>query len=699
MSSNKTNEPSYDNLVPSSKESRFSGGTAGMLDEERALANFDISFLRDFWNGGKKNTAKRRWIQRSLEEFYFHDKHEWTREEYIKRHVHYFVKLHKELALKFKPTADEIAFMSENALLFGAMNNHYNLFVTTLKSMASEEQLGWWLKKSLTFQIVGCYAQTELGHGSNVRGLQTTAHYDKKTQEFILNTPTLRSIKWWPGGLGKVSTHAVVFAQLIIDDKEYGVHPFMLQMRDENHMFLTGVEAGDMGPKMGDNANDNGYLLLTDVRIPRRFLLERFQEVSPEGKYVELNKTNKNAHYATMLHARGHIVRSTGGLLGRMVTVAVRYSCVRTQGFTSDERKTSFKDTEYKVMDYRTQQYRVFKQLSITFALRAASRVLNKMFKRMDEIKTGGKAESDMLKELAATSGGLKSLVTILGADGMEVCRKCCGGNGYLLNSGIGANSQDFLWVPTAEGDWMVMILLNAKYLLWCIKQVMSGNEMTGTAAYLNRLPQLGMDISQAKPKPVDTLDAFMDIDYLKELFLYSALSTVANGAKAFMERTAEYGFNEAFNEVSNLMFEAAKRHNYWLMCDEFHAMVSEMQDESTRDVLENLYILYVTTNMLDEHWGSLLDEKQYAFARQASEKMLKRLRVNAVAIVDAFDFPDYVLNSTLGCADGNPYERLFEQAKNTSLNKKEPFDGYEELLRPHLDTEFLKKGNVLPKL
>ncbi|KAI9139906.1 acyl-CoA dehydrogenase/oxidase, partial [Paraphysoderma sedebokerense] len=89
--------------------------------------------------------------------------------------------------------------------------------------------------------IVGCYAQTELGHGSNVRGLQTIATFNKRNQTFVLHTPTLRSIKWWPGALGKVATHGVVYAQLIIDGKQYGVHSFMLQLRDENHKPLPGI--------------------------------------------------------------------------------------------------------------------------------------------------------------------------------------------------------------------------------------------------------------------------------------------------------------------------------------------------------------------------------------------------------------------------------------------------------------------------
>jgi acyl-CoA oxidase len=78
-------------------------------------------------------------------------------------------------------------------------------------------------------KITGAYAQTELGHGSNVRGLRTTAHYDKATKEFVLNTPTLAATKWWPSSMA-TATHAVVYAQLLIDGHEYGVHVFWLQV-------------------------------------------------------------------------------------------------------------------------------------------------------------------------------------------------------------------------------------------------------------------------------------------------------------------------------------------------------------------------------------------------------------------------------------------------------------------------------------
>jgi acyl-CoA oxidase len=83
------------------------------------------------------------------------------------------------------------------------------------------------------FQVLGCYAQTELGHGSFVAGLETTAVLDKKTDEFVLNTPTITATKWWPGEIAHFANHALVFAKLIIHDEDgeansYGVVPFVV---------------------------------------------------------------------------------------------------------------------------------------------------------------------------------------------------------------------------------------------------------------------------------------------------------------------------------------------------------------------------------------------------------------------------------------------------------------------------------------
>ena len=71
--------------------------------------------------------------------------------------------------------------------------------------------------------MIGSYAQTEMGHGSNIAGLETTATFDKEKDEFIIHSPTITSTKFWPGSLGIVANHAVVFARLIVDENDFGV--------------------------------------------------------------------------------------------------------------------------------------------------------------------------------------------------------------------------------------------------------------------------------------------------------------------------------------------------------------------------------------------------------------------------------------------------------------------------------------------
>ena len=96
--------------------------------------------------------------------------------------------------------------------------------------------------------IIGCYAQTEVGHGSNVSGLETMATLDTKTDEFVIHTPTVKATKFWPGTLGRHATHAIIFAQLIVDENNFGVQPFMVPIRSlENHQAFPGVSVGDIG--------------------------------------------------------------------------------------------------------------------------------------------------------------------------------------------------------------------------------------------------------------------------------------------------------------------------------------------------------------------------------------------------------------------------------------------------------------------
>lgn len=133
--------------------------------------------------------------------------------------------------------------------------------------------------------------------------LQTTATFDPKTDEFIIHTPCETALKWWPGDLGLFSSHGMVFARLIIDGNEYGVLPFIVQLRDlETWMPMPGIECGDMGPKMGYNSKNNGWCSFNNVRIPRDNMPMRYVSVDREGTFSVEGDTR--ALYSVMMDIR-----------------------------------------------------------------------------------------------------------------------------------------------------------------------------------------------------------------------------------------------------------------------------------------------------------------------------------------------------------------------------------------------------------
>lgn len=101
----------------------------------------------------------------------------------------------------------------------------------------------------------------------------------------MLNTPDIGGIKWWIGDLGLYANHAIIFAQLIIKNKKYGLHAFLVPIRDKNHNAFPGVEVGDIGPKYGYNCKDNGYIKFDNYRIKRRYMLMKYSKVSKSGVY------------------------------------------------------------------------------------------------------------------------------------------------------------------------------------------------------------------------------------------------------------------------------------------------------------------------------------------------------------------------------------------------------------------------------
>lgn len=151
---------------------------------------------------------------------------------------------------------------------------HMEMFIITVREQGSEAQRAYWLPLIESWKIIGAYAQTELGHGSNVRGLELQARWDSTTKEFVLHSPTLTASKWWNGSLGRTANHTIVIAQLLLPEPgtpdryiSYGPHPFIVQVRDmKTHQPLDGIVIGDIGPKYGYATVDNAYMLFDNFR-------------------------------------------------------------------------------------------------------------------------------------------------------------------------------------------------------------------------------------------------------------------------------------------------------------------------------------------------------------------------------------------------------------------------------------------------
>jgi len=144
-----------------------------------------------------------------------------------------------------------------------------------------------------------------------------------------MNTPSVSATKWWQGDLGLTSTHSCVYAQTIIDGKNFGVQSFLVPIRDLNsHRPLPGVEVGDIGPKFGFNSKDNGYMILDNVRVPRTALLSRYFEVSSDG--ATSVKGNPLVLYSIMMSTRIQVTKLMQICLAKAACIATRYSLVRT---------------------------------------------------------------------------------------------------------------------------------------------------------------------------------------------------------------------------------------------------------------------------------------------------------------------------------------------------------------------------------
>ncbi|KAL6585814.1 acyl-coenzyme A oxidase [Orobanche minor] len=662
------------------------------LADERKKAEFDVQAMKVVWAGSPHNLEVSDRISKLVADdpaFRKDDRTMLPRKELFKntlRKAAYAwkriveLRLSEEEASKLRFYVDEIAYT----------DLHWGMFIPAIKGQATDEQQKKWLPLAYKMQIIGCYAQTELGHGSNVQGLETTAAFDPRTDEFVIHSPTLTSSKWWPGGLGKVSTHAVVYARLIIDGKDHGIHGFIVQLRSlEDHRPLPGITVGDIGMKFGNgayNTMDNGVLRFDHIRIPRDQMLMRVSHVTREGKYKQ-SDVPRQLVYGTMVYVRQKIVADASCYLSRAVCIATRYSAVRRQ-FGSQNG-----GPETQVIDYKTQQSRLFPLLASAYAFRFVGEWLEWLY--TDVTKRLQANDFSTLPEAHACTAGLKSLTTSVTAylEGlgcrnprarMELKNVESYVEAMVTFAAVGfLNYLQFMFQLVHMKETTLSYFYKvARFLMKTVSQLGTGKQPVGTIAYMGRiehLMQCRCNVERAEDwlKPTQVLEAF-------EARATRMSVSVAQNLRKFTNP------EEGFAELSADLVEAAVAHCQLIVVSKFiEKLQQDFPGEGVKQQLVSLCGIY-SLSLLHKHQGdflatSCLTSRQAALANDQLRYLYTKVRPNAIALVDAFNYSDNFLNSILGRYDGNVYPKLYEAAWKDPLNETVVPDGYHEYVRPLL--------------
>merc|ERR1712141_71576 len=181
--------------------------------------------------------------------------------------------------------AHELAAIIDPAMTT-KMTVQFNLFGGTVLKLGTERHHKELLEGIDNLNDVGCFGLTELGYGNNAVEMETTATYDKATKEFIVNTPHPLAQKYWITNGAIHAKHIVVFARLIVNGKNEGLHGVLVRIRDDDLKILPKVRVEDMGHKMGLNGVDNAKLTFDNVRVPRENLLNKYSDVTEDGKFL-----------------------------------------------------------------------------------------------------------------------------------------------------------------------------------------------------------------------------------------------------------------------------------------------------------------------------------------------------------------------------------------------------------------------------
>ncbi|QYN35553.1 acyl-CoA dehydrogenase family protein [Pseudonocardia sp. DSM 110487] len=523
----------------------------------------------------------------------------------------------------------------------------WGLFGGAVQVLGTSRHHDEYLRQIMDGELLGCFAMTETGHGSDVQHLRTTATYDPATQEFEIHTPDVDARKDYIGNAARDGRMAVVFAQLITQGQPQGVHALLVPIRDESGAPMPGVTIGDCGRKAGLNGVDNGRLMFDHVRVPREALLNRFGDVAEDGTYNS-SIANETRRFFTMLgtlvRGRISVAGGAGTATQKALALAIRYGAVRRQFADPSTGE------EVVVLDYLVHQRKLLPALATTYALNFAQ---SDLVSDMHDLQAPG-AEGDewRQRDLETRAAGIKAVATWHATATIQTCREACGGAGYLAANLLPTLKADTDVFTTFEGDNTVLLQLVAKTLLSDYGRRVARLDMAGKARFAADLVA-GSVAERTGLRAILRRGDIRDRAYQRWLLVEREQHLLTNAAqrmrKALAPGADQFGI---FNGAQDHLLVAARAHVDRILFDSFAAAVDRTGDAGVRNLLGDVLRLYALTVIENdraffiEH--SYLTSGRAKAVTQAVNALCGRLRPHARTLVDSFGIPERWLDCPL---------------------------------------------------
>ena len=545
-------------------------------------------------------------------------------------------------------TQIEMLAMSDLSLMVKA-GVQWGLFGGAIENLGTERHHTAYVRRIIDLDLLGCFAMTETGHGSDVQSLETTATYDPATDEFVINSPTPSSRKDYIGGAAQTATVAAVFAQLITDGESHGVHCLFVPIRDDDGNDLPGVTTSDCHYKGGLPGVDNGRIMFDHVRVPRENLLNKYGDVDADGKYSSPIE-NPNRRFFTMLGTliRGRVtVGGSAGAAARVaLDIATRYALQRKQFGAPDG------DDEILIMDYLVHQRRLFPLIARSYALQFAQ---NELVAKCHELQTADDPDPEEQRELESRAAGLKAANTWHATRAIQEAREACGGAGYLAENRLIALKADTDVFTTFEGDNHVLTQLVAKELLTAYADDIKGmspvewvrfaanfaGERVAKRTAAQTIMQTIVDARQDNEEEGSLFNRGTQVKMFEDREEYM----IASVARRLQSKSKEMSAFAAFNSVQDHVLHAASAHIDRIVLEAFVAGIDACADDEARKVLGLVCDLYALSVIEDDKaWFMehrfLSTERAKAVTRGINDRC-RLLRPYAETLVDGFGIPE----------------------------------------------------------